>query len=425
MTTMSKPPDIPLEGLSTRAESFREWRNQALGRGVLPTIMIAGSRGKTTVTQLLATMIGDQWRMAVRNPSGVTIQGELQEGEIEPWQRVEAMLQSGELDVALWEVDWPTAVALPGEMNIATLAITNVCANRDECMIYGDAKLAIKSLPVLVEALPRNGTLVLNGEDFLVSDLLDGRGASTILVGQGIESPAMDAHWLQGGACAWIESDYLCIGHRRGPTRLIQQSEVGFALGGIASFEIQNALMAAAIAYSLGIRSSTIANALRSFHSDIRTMPGSFNVMYTSGVPTIVDRPSPSWFIRPIVRALRDYRQARLLTVVGQLDGVPAQDYTEVGRLLGRVSSALFVATGRAADDYDWTPIRDGAFKNEVPPVVIPFATEQAAFRKATTMARPADVIYYLSSNPEQIQAQWHSAHHAGELRFDVATAGK
>lgn len=424
MTTISKQAEIQLDGLSTRAESFREWRNQALGRGALPTIMIAGSRGKTTVTQLLATMIGDQWRMAIRNPGGVTIQGELQEGEIEPWQRVESMLREGDLDVALWEVDWPTAVALPGEMNIATLAITNVCANREECMIYGDAKLAIKSLPVLVQALPGHGTLVLNGEDFLVSDLLEGRSSSTILVGQGIESPAMDAHWQQGGACAWVESEYLCIGHRRGPARLIQQSEVGFALGGIASFEIQNGLMAAAIAYSLGIRSSTIANALRSFHSDVRAMPGSFNMMYTGGVPTIVDRPSPSWFIRPIIRALRDYRQARLLTVVGQMDGVPKQDYAEVGRLLGRVSSALFVATGRAADEYDWTPIRDGAYKNDVPPVVIPFATEQAAFRKALAMARPADVIYYLSSNPEQIQAQWHAVQQPGDIQFGVVSAG-
>ncbi|MBX3069709.1 MAG: hypothetical protein KF883_04335 [Thermomicrobiales bacterium] len=394
----------PLTGLATRAESFAEWRDSALARGVLPIILIAGSRGKSTVMHLIGEMLGENRRIATRSPDGVVIQGVAQEGEIEPWQRVESMLRSGELDVALWEVDWPTASTLPPEMNIATLAITNICANRDECLIYGDARLAMRSLPVLLKALPTTGTLVLNGEDFLVTDLAEGREPATLFVGQGIDSPAMETHWTAGGACAWVESAFLCIGDRRAPSRLLNQSEVGFALGGVASFEIQNALMAAAIGYAIGLRPSAISSVLRTFRCDPKVMPGSFNLTYTGGVPTIIDRPSPSWYLRPVIRALRDFRQARLLTVVGQLDGVPVEDLPEVGRLLGRVSSALFVATGRVADGYDWSPIRDGAAKNEVPPVILPFATEQAAFRKAASMARPADLIFFLSSTPESAQ---------------------
>ena len=141
-------------------------------------------------------------------------------------------------------------------------------------------------------------------------------------------------------------------------------------------------------------------------------MPGSFNLMYSSGVPTIVDRPAPSWFVRPIVRALRDFRQARLLTVIGAMEGVPEQDFAEVGRLLGRVSSAMLVATGRATDGYAWNLLREGAFKNTVPPVFLPFPTEQAAFRKAVAMARPADTIYFLSAAPEQLQHFWPAKYH-------------
>ncbi|MGD9711831.1 MAG: hypothetical protein AB7V46_07180, partial [Thermomicrobiales bacterium] len=75
---------------------------------------------------------------------------------------------------------------------------------------------------------------------------------------------------------------------------------------------------------------------------------------------------------------------------------------------------ALFVATGRATDGYDWSLIREGANRNAVPPVVLPFSTEEAAFRKASTMARAADTIFYLSAHPEQIQAQWQSTHPSG-----------
>jgi cyanophycin synthetase len=386
-----------------KPESIREWRSASLERRALPIIMIAGSRGKTTVSRLVELMVGDQYKIATRSPDGVAIRGERQAGEIEPWSRVERMLQSGELDLAIWEVDWPTASTLQPTMKHSVLAITNVCANRDACMIYGDAKIALRSLPVLMGSLPEGGTLVLNGEDLAISSLHEGREATTVLAGMGIDAPEMETHWQAGGVCAWVESDFLCIGHNRGPVRLARTSELKFALSGMASFEVHNALMAASIGYSIGVRASAIAAALHAFRSDLREMPGSFNLIYSSGVPTIVDRPAPSWFVRPIVRALRDFRQARVITVVGTMEGVPEQDFAEVGRLLGRVSSAMLVATGRATDGYQWQLLREGAFRNDVPPVFLPFPTEQAAYRKAVAMSRPADTIYFLSASPEQL----------------------
>ncbi|CAN5759219.1 hypothetical protein BH23CHL4_BH23CHL4_04700 [soil metagenome] len=390
-----------------KPESIREWRTASFERRALPIIMIAGSRGKTTVSKLVELMVGGHYKVATRTPDGVTIQGARQVGEIEPWSRVERMLQSGELDLAIWEVDWPTASTLEPTMKHSLLAITNVCANRDACMIYGDAKVALRSLPVLLGSLPQGGTLVLNGEDLAVSSLHEGRESTTLLAGIGIDAPIMEMHWRDGGVCAWVESDHLCIGHNQSPVRLARTSDLTFALGGIASFEVHNALMAASIGYSIGVRASAISAALQAFRSDVREMPGSFNLMYSSGVPTLVDRPAPSWFVRPIVRALRDFRQARLLTVVGAMEGVPEEDYGEVGRLLGRVSSAMLVATGRATDGYAWNLLRQGANRNDVPPVFLPFPTEQAAFRKAVAMARPADTIYFLSAAPEQLHHFW------------------
>src|SRR5680860_232917 len=295
-----------IAGRLNKPESIREWRSASFERRALPIIMIAGSRGKTTVSRLVELMVGSQYRIATRTPNGVTIHGARQAGEIEPWGRVEAMLQAGQLDLAIWEVDWATAGTLQPTMKHSVLAITNVCANRDACMIYGDAKVALRSLPVLLGSLPEGGTLVLNGEDLAVSSRHEGHDSATVLAGIGIDAPIMESHWQGGGVCAWVESEHLCIGHNRGPVRLARTADLAFALGGIASFEVHNALMAASIGYSIGVRASAISAALRAFRSDVREMPGSFNLMYSSGVPTIVDRPAPSWFIRPIVRALRD-----------------------------------------------------------------------------------------------------------------------
>jgi UDP-N-acetylmuramyl tripeptide synthase len=392
-----------------RAESIREWRQITLGANLLPVIMVAGSRGKTTVCRLLEAMIGEQFRIATRDPSGVRIDGELQEGEIEPWTRVEQMLRNGQLDLAIWELDWPTAATLPPTHHYALLAVTNVCANREECMIWGDARMALRTLPVLARTLPERGMLVLNGDDQVVADLRELHPFRTLLAGHGIESPAMEEQWNSGGACAWIDSGHLCAGQAGAAVRLARVSDIAFALGGVASFEIENALVAAAIAHGIGVRASAIGAALRTFRCDPRSMPGSFNVISSSGTPVIIDRPAPSWYLRPVLRAVRDFRQARLITVVGRLTTTPEEDYAEVGRLLGRISSALLIATGRAVDGYPWGVIRDGALRNEVPPVVLPVATEQAAFRKAVAMARPADTIFCLAEAPEQLMQAWPS----------------
>ncbi|CAN5663626.1 hypothetical protein BH23CHL5_BH23CHL5_03160 [soil metagenome] len=394
-------------GLARKPDSLRTWRKSVIEGGFLPVIVVAGSRGKSTVSNLVQHMIGDQYRIGRRSQDGVDILGIRQQGEIEPWNRVETMLRSGDLDVAIWELDWATASTLPESARHAVVALTNVCANREACFIYGDAKIAMRSLPGIVNTLEDGGVLILNGEDQAVADLGDGREHTSIMAGLGVDSPAIGAHWQAGGVCAWVESDHLCIGHRQAPLRLLRTDELSFALNGVAGFEVHNALVASAIAYAIGLRSSAIAAALRSFRSDYWRMPGSFNIMYASGVPIIIDRPAPSWFLRPVVRALRDFRQARLLTVVGRFDDVPEEDLGEVGRLLGRVSSAVLIATGRSTDGYPWELLRDGAMRNEVPPVVLPFATEHAAFRKAQAMARAADTIYLLSESPEQLHHFW------------------
>lgn len=387
-----------------RPTSVREWRASVLEQRALPIIVIAGSRGKTTVARLVEMMLGDRFRIATRSPAGVSILGEPQSGELEPWARVTSMLESGELDLAIWEVDWATANTLDSSSRYGLLAITNVCANREACFLYGDARAALRSLPGLARSVEPSGTLVLNGDDHAVSMLSEGRESQTVFAALGIDSPEMEDHWQAGGVCGWVESDHLCLGHNQGPVRLARTTDLQFALEGVAAFQVHNALMASAIGYSIGIRSSAISTALRSFRSDVRDMPGSFNLMLIGGVPTIIDRPAPSWFLRPVIRALRDFRHGRLLTVIGLMENVPPDDLQEVGRLFGRVSSAMLVAAGRATDGYAWQLLRDGSAKNEVPPVFLPFATEQAAFRKATAMARPADTIYYVSATPEHLQ---------------------
>jgi hypothetical protein len=149
-------------------------------------------------------------------------------------------------------------------------------------------------------------------------------------------------------------------------------------------------------------------------------MPGSFNIVDVNGVTVIVDRPEPSWFLRAVLRALKDRTVGRLITVAGRLDPVPNSDLAEVGRLLGRASSAL-VLHSEAEQAGRATTFRHGVTLSDVPPPIIHTPTERRAIGRALGMARPRDMLLVLADNPLSALRALSRASHAGPRRMLAA----
>src|SRR5215218_2375914 len=111
--------------------SFRRWRERIVAAGLEPVIVVAGSRGKTTVVRLLNEMFVEAGlRTAIWTNRGVEIEGTPQRGELGPWANVRDRLSTGDLDVAIREVGWST-VRTSGLTAASSpiVAVTNVCAN--------------------------------------------------------------------------------------------------------------------------------------------------------------------------------------------------------------------------------------------------------------------------------------------------------
>lgn len=381
--------------------SFTAWRRLLSASGLLPVIAVAGSRGKSTVIRLLDTIFQQAGlRTATWTDIGVEIAGTRQRGELVPWGRAESLLTSGLLDVAIREVDWaivPTAAIRPHSFPI--VAVTNVCANRDACLIHDEAKVAIQSLPTLFGSVSDAGTLVLNGEDFALFGERPQEQRARILVAMSRESPVMRSHLETGGVAAWTEDGDLLVNVECRPSRLCAAEELRFTLGGAAAFELHNALTAAALALACGMSPDQIGRGLRSFELSPRLLPGSFNVFDIHGVTVVVDRPEPSWFLRPLLRAIRDRSKSRTITIVGQLPDVPDADLPEVGRLLGRASTALILHSQDQASPRS-TSLRQGVAQNDVPPPILHTPTERRAVARALQMARPRDFLLILSDRP-------------------------
>ncbi len=394
----TEPPDVP---------NFKEWRGWATSAGLQPVVVIAGSRGKTIVAKALETILRKAGlRVATWSSHGVDIDGVRQSGELGPWQDVETGLASGEIDIAIREVDWATASTLATGPRLPLLAVTNVCANREDCVLAGDAKLANAAMPALLTAVVIQGWLVLNGEDLAVAADLSGTGHNRLLVGLGLDGPITEAHLATSSNIAWLAGDQLVVAHRGRVVDLGGRNELAFALDGVANFMVFNALMAASLATVLGIDARTIREGLRAYVSDPDATPGSFNVLTTGSSVLILDSPSASWHLRPVLRALRDFHRARLLTVMSGLRGTLDTDVAEIGRLLGRISNILTISDDDPSDLERIAQIAEGARRNELPPMIIPVESEIGGVRRAIGLARPRDVIYIISDDPAGLWGQ-------------------
>lgn len=381
--------------------SFFEWRDDVIARGMLPVIGVTGSRGKTTVVRLLdAILTKADVQTATRTDVSVEVRGKRQRGEIAPWSRVLSELARGTIDVAIEELDWLTIHTMGLERETYPIfAVTNICANRDACLIQGDAKRAITSLPIVFEAVHREGLLVLNGDDFDVArEELDHERA-TLFVGLNRESPGLRGPLSHGGIAAWAEHGSLSVGGEHDAQEIARSATLRFALDGRAGFQVHNALTAGAIARMMGIPANVIDDALQSFSATDAWMPGSFQVIDLEGISVVVDRPNPSWFLRPVLRSLKDLAPNRIISVIGRLTGIPASDLPEVGRLIGR-NSTLVVSHSEDEEPARSGAIKQGAAQNEVPPVIVHTKSEGRALSRALASAKRGDVVFVLADHP-------------------------
>lgn len=380
------------------------WRGRFETAGVPAVVAVAGSRGKTTVTRLLDAILRDAGlRTALWTDRGVEIEGRLQRGELAPWSRALAGLGEDRLDVAAQELDWNTvhAVGLPKGV-YPVVAITNLCVNNDSCLIHEETVRARRALRALREAVHEDGLLVLNGDDFAVAGDDPGGKPDRFLYGLSRDTPLIRRHLRFRGRAAWSEAGRLWVGGDEAAEPIVALADLNLALGGLASFQVMNALAAVSIAYSVGVPADTIERALKRYTPEPEAAPGSFNVMAIGGATVVVDRPAHPWFLRPALRALSQLPGERLVRVVGRLNGVADEDLVETGRLLGRGGGAILLHT-EGIDPARSSLLRQGISANDVPPIVLRSPGERAALTHLLRTIRRGDLVFVLADRPLQV----------------------
>jgi cyanophycin synthetase len=280
------------------------------------------------------------------------------------------------------------------------VAVANLCANSEACFFTPETAQARRALELIKSSISPAGRLVLNADDFAVSEDSDSSGdpARRYLVGISADAPVLRRHILRGGDACWVENGLITIRESGLTQALADVRRVPSTRDGTIPFAVQNALIATAIARSCGIPERLIATGLMAYEARPESMPGSFNVFDLSSATIVVDRPMPSWFLRASLRASANLGSGRQIRVAGPMNAVSTDDLGEVGRLLGR-NGGVLIANGAWSQDR-LNHLRHGAAGNAVPPIFLQTPDERSAVQQALNMIRAKDVLLILAEDP-------------------------
>jgi len=217
---------------------------------------------------------------------------------------------------------------------------------------------------VIVEAVPRAGTAVLNADDPLVARMA--RQCRGTVVYFSMAEPGTEAadriqgHTGRGGAAMVVEQtdegELVVLRHAERTMPLLYSHLIPATFGGRARMNVANALAAAAAAWASGAHLHDIRQGLRTFTTSFFQAPGRLNEIEVDGYKVILDychnvdgmrrlTEFIDLLMRPANGGAVDERRAapRAIAVIGIPGDRRDDDHVEYGRLAGHTFDHVIV----------------------------------------------------------------------------------
>jgi cyanophycin synthetase len=267
----------------------------------IPIVAVTGTNGKTTTVRMIAHIMKLKGRrVGMTSTDGIVIDGRMiKRGDMSGPKSAQMVLQNPSVEMAVFEVARGGILreGLGYDRNDVAV-VTNV--SEDHLGLAGISSLrqlaAVKQ--VVVEAVPRSGTAVLNADDPLVGRMASSCRGQVVFfsMDQDPESEAsqrVDALVGRGGAAMVLQAtpdgELLVLRHGRRTMPLLYAHLIPATFGGRARMNVANALAAAAAAWASGAHLHDIRQGLRTFSSSYFQAPGRLNLVELNGTKLIID----------------------------------------------------------------------------------------------------------------------------------------
>lgn len=396
--------------------------------GRIPIVAVTGTNGKTTVSRLVAHLLqATGLRVGLAVTGGISIGGQpVKAGDTTgPWS-ARLVLDDPTVDAAVLETARGGIIRGGLAFDWCTVGVvTNLTADHlGQDGIETLEELAdVKSL--VVEAVRRDGWVVLNADDPRVLAMAERARAGVCLVSARDDQPALRRHLERGGRGVYVHRGVLMLAQGRQATRLVPARALPLAYGGRVRHQVENAVIAVAAAWGCGVAPDAIAAGLKTFGTSSEHNPGRWELHWLGPVRVILDYGHNPAAVAAAIAAARALAPRRLLGVVG----APGDRHDAMYHALGQVAAGfdrLWIKED--ADRRGRRPgevaglIRRGALDAGLDParlqVVLP---ELEAFHAALAAARPGDVVLVFYEQYRPLRAELGSRGRAAASRTGLA----
>jgi cyanophycin synthetase len=267
----------------------------------IPILAVTGTNGKTTTVRMIAHILKLMGRrVGMTSTDGIVVDGRMiRRGDMSGPKSARMILQNPTVDTAVFEVARGGILREGLGFDRADVAvITNVTS--DHLGLGGIETLRQLSdvKGVIVEAVPRTGTAVLNADDPYVSRLASESRGRVILFSMETEKgqrgfDRVDGFTNRGGAAFVIrrtpEGDQIVLRHGPRVMPVLYTHLIPATFGGKARMNVANALAAAAAAWATGAHHHDIRQGLRTITTSFFQAPGRLNYLEVAGVRVVID----------------------------------------------------------------------------------------------------------------------------------------
>ena len=286
--------------------------------GRIPTVCVTGTNGKTVVTRLVAHLLRDgKTRVGVACSEGVFAGDRaLERSDCAGPRSARRLLMNPGVDAAVVEAGRGGILREGLGFDRCHVAVVTNLQEPDHLgrshINTVEQMYSVKRCPVDV-VLPE-GCAVLNAADPWVAKMAELSAGSVTFFAQDPSHPVHAEHRARGLRAVCVRQGQLVLAEGARETPVVALSELAFTRAGQVSFQVDNALAAAAAGWALGLSPEQLRERLCSFSAG-REAPGRFQVFEAHGARVVVDDA---------------HNPAALAAVLAALSGMPASRRTAV-----------------------------------------------------------------------------------------------
>jgi cyanophycin synthetase len=371
----------------------------------IPLAAITGTNGKTTTARMVAHILKMSGkRTGLTTTDGIYIDGErfLSGDMTGPWS-ARMVLTDPTVEAAVLETARGGILREGlGWDRCDVGAVLNVSA--DHLGLAGVETVEdlafVKRL--VVEVVREGGTTVLNADDELVAAMASKAGGKIMYFARSPQNEIVRQHVRAGGRAVVLEEgvngEMITIydGDRYIPvtwTHLVPAT-----IDGKARFNVENALAAAAISFSMGVSLEHIRQGLRTFTSSFFQTPGRCNVFDEHPFRVIMDYGHNAAAMAKMAEFVLGLRRERSIGVLMAAGDRRDEDIRAVGREAARAFDLVIAKEdnarrGRKPGEVA-ALLSEGALASGLPKErIFQDLAERDAIERAFGMARPGDLV--------------------------------